>query len=155
VVDVGNTVNEGNEGNNRRTGGLTVMRRAAISVAFDRVFVHNDLDAGVIPTTSGEMFLTIVVNGQSKRWPANGYRSVRTGGTYPINETIRVELPENQTLTISISGRERDGNNFQDMGLVRVSHLGSRVWDRGDHNERSNGCRCYTVFYRISVSYLD
>lgn len=156
AVDVDGQVRESNEANNSMTRQVTVaQKRASVTVAFTSVNIHDDTD----PFGSGEMWLDFRVNGQTGRWPTSGTADVSSGGTYGVNRTFNVIVPESDPLDVYVNGVDDDSPGSNDaMGSVSKPYHANDNFGAGDHSEGSYGgdCdgACYTIHYTVQTRWL-
>lgn len=159
IVDPLNSIEEKDENNNQRQLAVTVKprppREARVTVRFVSVTVHDARE----PVNDGEMRLNGNVNGREFKWPRDGSKSVRPGGTYDVGVTFRLTMTEGETLAIYVNGVERDNPGFplyddhDAMGEVSSDYGSTTNWGAGSHDERSGGHRDYTIHYVIEVEW--
>lgn len=163
TADILNQVAESNEGNNSRTlNNINIQpappREADVTLRFTNIVIHDDAD----PLANGELVLDFNINGQTRRFPASGSRSMTDGQTITLNQTFTMRLREGQNLSVFVNGTERDSPGFpafddhDAMGTVTRNFASSINWGEGSHSIRSN-CPdgCYTINFSISVNFRN
>ncbi|GAB4546238.1 MAG: hypothetical protein OHK0023_05550 [Anaerolineae bacterium] len=163
-VDAGNTVTEANESNNISNLSIrVVLRRAEVTVVFDRFVVAHDAN-GFGGTNVGMNF---DVNGESAYREFNNINDDQNNSDLtrnfnrPIALTIQRQLNENETLTICADGRRWHGTYSGPTGRVCLENLTSRnEWSAGGlRNSPENDYGRYDIrwyfSYRISVRWLN
>jgi eukaryotic-like serine/threonine-protein kinase len=131
-------------------------RQARVTVTFTRIDIHDDADSGF--NGDGEMWLDLRVNNSSGRWPGSGNKGIEDDKSYTIDQSISVNLYENQELAIYAKGTEDDDSSGNDnMGSVDKRYPNSQSWStKGSESARST-CNdgCYTIHYTIKVNWLN
>lgn len=164
LVDAGNTVTESNESNNISTRSIrVVLRRAEITIVFDRFVVPHDAN-GFGGTNVG---INFDVNGESAYREFNNINDdqnnndLRVNFNRPISLTVQRQLNENEILTICADGRRWHGTYSGPTGRVCLENLTSRnEWSAGGlRNSPENDYGRYDIrwyfSYRISVRWLN
>ncbi len=163
VVDVFNAVAESNEGNNNQTRSVNVQvappRQARVTVNFTQITIESDAD----PFDSGELILDFNINGQTRRFPSSGARSMHDGDAITLNQSFTFTLQESRdSLNIFVNGTEEDSpgfplfDNHDPMGSVSRSFNSGNQWGAGSRSDRST-CPdgCYTLHYTITTQFLN
>lgn len=155
IADVSNSVPETNEANNSRTLRVTVQppppRQARVTVNFIKILVEKDTEAG-----GGEMWLDFTIGGETGRWPLKGFNEVKRGNEYTIGKVFVLTLTEGEILKIYVNGTEADRYVNDPMGYVDRKFLSTDEWGKGPQEDQSScPAGCYTIWYEISVTWLQ
>ncbi len=119
-----------------------------VTVTFQSVRVNDDTD----PVGPGDIWLTMLVNAQSRRWPAVGTIAINSGETKAISGVaVTQHLMRTSNLSLSVTGKDKDFMIDDNLGTYSATLTGASNWTEGSHCRPSSNNK-FQICYNVSVT---
>lgn len=119
-----------------------------VTVTFQSIHVNDDTDS----SGAGDIWLSLHVNGQSRRWPNSGTIAINSGETKTLSGVaVTQNLMRAANLTISVTGTDEDPFIDDSLGTYSATLSGSQNWNEGSHCRPSSSGK-FQICYNVSVT---
>jgi hypothetical protein len=125
-----------------------------VTVTFKSIKVLDDADP--VLSGAGEVWLSIEVNGQTKRWPTVGTRSLSDGDVDTLDVEFSLTLSEDEALAIEATGTDDDDGPDDPLGVARKTWTRANDWGSGTHTATSTKPDGqFKITYTVEVTRLN